>query len=169
MSSASRWYVAALQPGREDLAEVNLRRQGFGVWTPRQIKIVRHARRRQERRVAFFPGYTFVSLDLDRQRWRSINGTAGVRSLIMRGERPAHCPPGLVEQLQTLTDAAGLFTSAADMQAGDAVRVTAGPFAELAGVLCRLDGDGRARVLLRIMQGEVAVTLDTRDLVPASA
>lgn len=165
----NRWYVAATQPGREDVAEQNLRRQDFGIWTPRQIRVVHHARRRHEKRVAFFPGYIFVSLDLERHRWRSVNATSGVRSLIMQGERPALCPAGLVEGLQALTDGSGLFNGVAGIAPGDAVRVVNGPFAELVGTLTRLDGAGRARILLRIMHGDVAVTLKLGDLVPATA
>lgn len=168
-SMAIRWYVAATQPGREEVAELNLRMQGFDVWVPRQARVVSHARRRYEKRVAFFPGYAFLSIDPDRDRWRSVNGTFGVRSLIMQDGRPVPCPAGLVEQLQALTDENGLFNGAAGVGPGDAVRVVAGPFAELVGTLTRLDGAGRARILLQIMRTEIAVTLKVADLVPACA
>jgi hypothetical protein len=45
---------------------------------------------------------------LERQRWRSINGMIGVRSLVMQGERPACCPTGLVERMIEMTDTDGL-------------------------------------------------------------
>jgi len=163
---ANFWYVAATQPGKEGAAEVNLQRQGFRSWMPRQIRVVRHARRRVEKSVPFFPGYIFVSMDIECQRWRSVNGTFGVRSLVMEGERPLHCPTGLVEGLQALVDERGVFN--VGIGPGDTVRVVTGPFAELVGTLVRLDSAGRARVLLRLMRGEVAVTLNTGSLVPVS-
>jgi transcription antitermination factor NusG len=163
-----RWYVAALQVGREDLAEWHLRRQGFVTWLPRQLRTVQHARRRIERRVAFFPGYMFISLDLSRERWRPVNGTTGVRSLIMQGDRPLACPFGMVEDLQVLADPDGLLEADAGLSENAQVRILRGPFAEMVGTLVRLDGSGRARVLLAMMQGQVAVSLRKKDLVAAA-
>jgi transcription antitermination factor NusG len=149
------------------VADDHLGRQGFQTWTPQQMRTIRHARRRYEKRVPFFPGYLFISLDVERHRWRSVNSTFGVRSLIMQAERPLACPAGLVEGLQALTDGDGIYSGTAALQPGDAVRIVAGPFVDLAGTLVRIDGSERARVLLRIMHGDVAVTMDVGKLTPA--
>lgn len=162
-----RWYVAAMQPGQEAMGLRHLERQGFHTWLPRQVRTVRHARRRHEKPVPFFPGYMFVLLDVERQRWRSVNGTIGVRSLVMEGDRPRPCPAGLVEGLQAMTDTMGMFNMAASLQPGDPVRLVTGPFAALAGTLVRHDGPARARILLHMMHGEIAVTLGTESLTPA--
>jgi transcription antitermination factor NusG len=161
-----RWYAAASQPGREDIAQLNLRRQGFVSWLPRQRRMVRHARRTIEKNVAFFPGYLFVSLDLATDRWRPINGTVGVRSLIMQGDSPLACPVGLIENMQDASDADGLVNEQAGLVEGGVVRVLVGPFAEMVGTLSRLEGASRARVLLALMQSQVAVQMDVRDLTP---
>ncbi len=157
---AARWYVISTKLGFEHVAEANLSRQGFTTWTPRQVRVVRHARQRLEKRVPFFPGYLFVQLDVDHQRWRCVNGTFGVRSLIMQGGRPSPCPPGLVEELQVLTRGDGIFNAAAGIRPGDAVRVVSGPMAELVGALLCLDGAGRARILLKLLNSDIVVTLD---------
>lgn len=117
------------------------------------------------RRVAFFPGYIFVSFDVEVDRWGSINGTFGVRSLIMQGRRPVPCPVGLVEQLIALTDAEGLLDFSSALRAGSAVRILSGPFTEIVGTLENLDSANRARVLLKIMGGEISVSMDVRDLI----
>lgn len=164
-----RWYVASSHIGREDLALSNLRRQGFVSWLPRQRRMVRHARKTVEKSVAFFPGYIFVSLDLATERWHSINGTVGVRSLIMQGGRPIACPAGLIENLQLASDAAGLVNEQSRLAEGGPVRVLVGPFAEMVGTLTRLEGSSRARVLLDLMQSQVVVQMDSRDLEPAGS
>ena len=52
-----------------------------------------------------FPRYLFVVLDLDRDRWRSVNGTFGVARLVMMaGDRPQPAPHGVVEALVALAD-----------------------------------------------------------------
>ncbi|MCX5576716.1 transcription antiterminator NusG [Kaistia terrae] len=162
--SGRRWYVAASQPGREDVALLNLGRQGFVSWLPRQRRMVRHARKAFEKSVAFFPGYIFVSLDLAADRWHPINSTIGVRSLIMQGGRPMACPSGLIEGMQILADSSGVMNEQQMLAEGSQVRVLVGPFAEMIGTLTRAEGAGRVRVLLDLMQTQVAIQMDARDL-----
>lgn len=163
----SRWYVAAVQPGREDAAESHLARQGFVSFAPRRLKTVKHARRLTERKVPLFAGYVFVSLDLDIHRWRAVNGTFGVRSLVTAGERPSPVPRGLVESFIDLTNRSGIMNPTADLAPGQRVQVLTGPFADFIGTIERLDGKDRVRVLLGMLNGENPVTLDRRMLWPA--
>ena len=37
---------------------------------------------------AFFPGYLFVHLDLEKDRWQKINSTIGVNKIISFGSYP---------------------------------------------------------------------------------
>lgn len=166
---AKRWYVAATRAGRENVAEVHLARQGFVVWSPRQKRTVRHARRRVEKLTPFFPGYLFVLLDTERQRWRSVNGTYGVRSLIMEGERPLPCPPGLVEGLQAAADSNGVMVGVAVIAPGQTVRVVSGPMTDLVGTLLSVDDRGRSRVLMSLLSSNVVVTVNAGALTPAAA
>ncbi|RWO61387.1 MAG: transcription antiterminator NusG [Mesorhizobium sp.] len=163
--AAARWYAASVFPGKEDVAERHLRIQGFRPFIPRCERTIRHARRVETRPAAYFPGYMFIALDVALQRWRSVNGTFGVRSLIMQGERPLPVPSGLVERFIALTDKDGLLDFSGGLTAGASVRILSGPFAEMIGRLDRLDPAGRARVLVAIMNGEIPVDLDSRELV----
>lgn len=79
------------------------------------------------------------------------------------------CPDGLVDSLKAATDDDGIFNGVIGVRPGDAVCLVSGPLVEMAGTLVRLDGAGRAQVLLQIMHGEVAVTLDSGNLTPASS
>lgn len=162
---ATRWYAATVYPGKEHVAERHLRIQGFEPFVPRCEKTVRHARRLETRSAAYFPGYMFIALDLGLQRWRSVNGTFGVRSLVTQGDRPLPVPSGLVERFIALTGEDGLLDFSAGLAAGASVRILSGPLADTIGRLDRLDPAGRARVLVAIMNGEIPVDLDARDLV----
>ncbi|MER9546235.1 transcription antiterminator NusG [Mesorhizobium sp. M0437] len=162
---ATRWYAASVFPGKEHVAERHLRIQGFEPFVPRCEKTVRHARRLETRSAAYFPGYMFIALDLGLQRWRSVNGTFGVRSLVTQGDRPLPVPSGLVERFIASTGEDGLLDFSGGLAAGASVRILSGPLAETIGRLDRLDPAGRARVLVAIMNGEIPVDLDARDLV----
>ena len=114
---------------------------------------------------AYFPGYIFTSLDLERDRWRSVNGTYGIRSLLPNGENPAPAPAGFVEMLIAATDGDGLVDLSASLARGARVKPVAGPFSNCMGLLERIDGRGRVQVLLRIMNGIIPVRMNRADLV----
>lgn len=162
------WYVVAAQPGRESLAQTHLARQEFITFVPRRTRTVRHARRVRDIAAPLFPGYLFVMLDPAAVRWRSINGTIGVRYLIAAGDNPLPLPHGFVEELQRLSDEKGVVSFAPSLKIGERVAVMAGPFAGHVGRLARLDDKGRVRVLLDLLSTTVPVETRVTNLLPAA-
>jgi transcriptional antiterminator RfaH len=167
LHSGERWYVVRALAKREQGAEAQLAGQGFRVFLPKVSRNVRHARKTKAVHAPAFPGYLFVALDLRRDRWRSINGTFGVMSLIMAEERPVPVPRGVVETIIDYVDESGICRFDRDLMEGQAIRVTSGPLAEAVGELVRLDKSGRVRVLLEIMGGRVLATIERSSLVAA--
>jgi len=165
VSTERRWYVVHTQPHRESCAQSHLADQGFAVFLPRFVKNVRHARQVRTVVAPLFPRYLFVALYPDRQRWRSINGTHGVTSILTQDDRPCPVPAGVVEALAERCDA-GQIMRAPDLRPGQAVRIVAGPFAEQLGAIERLAGAERVRVLLGLMGCSVAVKLDRSAIMP---
>ena len=164
-----RWFAVHSLPHREAGAQQQLENQGFRTFLPRCLKARRHARKVENVLAPFFPRYLFVVLDLDRDRWRSVNGTFGVARLVMMaGDRPQPAPHGVVEALIALADGRDIlrFDGGGRLAVGQNVRILAGPFAERIGLLQRLNDNGRARLLLDIMGGRIAVTLPSAALVP---
>jgi transcriptional antiterminator RfaH len=168
LSPGERWYLAHTLPNKEATVVMRLAAQGFRNFLPRRVKTVRHARRMREVNAPVFPRYIFVALDLDRDPWRSVNGTIGVSSLFMAQDRPLAVPAGVVETLIMSADRAGRLRFAQDFRKGQKVRLVNGPFAEALGVLDRLDNKGRIEVLLDIMGKGVRVTLREDWVEPAA-
>jgi transcriptional antiterminator RfaH len=162
-----RWYVARTLPQRELYAARQLTNQGFRSFVPRYWKNRRHARKVETISAPLFPRYIFVVVDRTRDRWRSINGTLGVERLLMYGGEPQAVPVGVVENLVAAADVEGNVRFNFHLKEGQAVKVTAGPFADLVGQLERLDDNGRVRVLLEILGGKVRVVLPQDLLAPA--
>jgi transcription elongation factor/antiterminator RfaH len=154
-----RWYAAQTLYQRESGAELQLEAQGFASFLPQITRTVRHARQLRTVRTPLFPSYVFVRLDLERDRWRSVNGTYGVARLVMADGRPVPVPKGVVESLLDLRDATGVVRLDHDLSVGQTVEVIAGPFAKALGSLVRLEGPERVKVLLDIMGGQVPVTV----------
>ena len=162
-----RWFAVRTQPNREHRAKHNLEQQQFRTFLPLIEKSVRHARKVRQVRTGLFPGYLFVELDLSRDRWRCINSTYGVSSLVMAGERPAIVPAGVVELIIEMSEPSGLVDFTADLRPGMSVQMVAGPLTGLIGRLNRCDARGRVEVLLEVMGQEIRVTSDARVLMPA--
>lgn len=164
-SVSRQWYVVATLPNRENLATEQLNKQGFKTYFPRRLKTVRHARKSFNRIVSYFPGYIFISLDLNTDRWRSVNGTIGVRSLLMGSEYPLTVPCGVVENFLDMTDEAGFLKPLESLRPGDDVRVLNGPMADMIGKIDRLDGKHRARVLLDMLNGRVPLVVPVANVI----
>lgn len=168
LEPGERWFAARALPHRENAAQFNLNAQGFRTFVPRVRRTIRHARQLRNVQGPLFPSYIFVVLDLSRDRWRAVNGTTGIASLIMGGERPTPAPHGVVETLMTAMDASGIVRLDRDLGVGQIVRILSGPFARALGRLESLDDKGRVRVLLEIMGGQVAVRLNRSALEPVA-
>ncbi len=163
-----RWYVVHTQPHGEARAAGHLERQGFRTFYPCTRKVVRHARKQSASLAPLFPNYLFVELDLERDQWRSVNGTRGVVRLIANGDEPAAVPQGVVEALQKRMDSNGAVDWTLSFKVGDRVRIAEGPFASLLGTLDHLDASGRVRVLLELLGRSVCVALRGEALLPAA-
>jgi transcriptional antiterminator RfaH len=159
--------VANTQPHLEGRALTHLPFQGFSAFLPRRLKTTKHARQYRTVAAPLFPGYLFVELDLNRDRWRAINGTAGIRFLVMAGDMPAAVPQGVVEGLMAMQDRFGVVSFASNLTIGQRVRLMAGPLAEMIGRLHRLDDAVRVEVLLELLGSQVRVRARAEVLAPA--
>lgn len=165
--SERRWFLVHTQPRGEARARLHLSVQGFEIFLPQIDKTVRHARQLRTVRASLFPRYLFVLLDLDVDRWLAIQSTPGVSFLYTCEGRPVPVPMGVVESLRARADEANLSLFGPKLIEGDRVRISRGPFADLIGTLSRLDENGRVRVLLAMMGGDVSVSVSRASLLPA--
>jgi len=168
LGPGERWFVARVLVHQENRAQFNLHRLGFRSFLPRVRRTIRHARRLQETLRPLFPGYIFIIIDLSKHRWRSVNGTFGVASLIMGAEHPRPVPAGVVEGLIASCEGGATIYLEDSLEVGQKVRILSGPFAETLCRLAHLDDRGRVRVLLEIMGMEVAAQLDRSAIAPAA-
>ena len=162
-----RWFLVNSQPKSERKARWHLGAQGFRTFLPQFQKTTRHARKLATATVPLFPGYLFVVLDLNRDRWLSIRSTVGVSRLFTQDGRPVPVPFGIVESLIAHSD--GNLTRLDDgLVSGQSVRIVSGPFSDFVGTLARLDSTGRVQVLLQMMGSSVPVILHRSALAPAA-
>lgn len=167
-TNSARWYAVKCQPNREAVAARHLANQGITTFLPRSQKVRRHARKVDVVLAPFFPTYLFVRLDLTRDRWRNVNGTVGVSSIVMQGDAPAPLPHGVIETLQGRCDGDGVFDALRGIQPGESVRILSGVLTDFVGRLESLDAEGRVKVLLNILGKPTSIVLPLASVVPES-
>ena len=163
------WFVVQTQPQAESKAARHLINQGFMAYLPFYRRRVRHARRNEILARPLFPGYLFVQLDPDQQRWRSINGTIGVRCILAEGGRPRSIPDRVVDEIVARQDETGAvkLTSPA-FAPGQAVRLLAGPLTEVTALFEEARDDNRVILLLSLLGRKVRALASVDEVIAAA-
>jgi len=156
-----RWYVVYTHANGETLAQQNLERQGFRTYVPMYSRKRRHARKTSKVRWPLFPRYLFVSMDVERARWRAIQSTIGVARLVCFGTCPAPMPEGVVEAIVGREGDEGLIDvdSVRALTPGDKVQILSGALMDRIGLLFKLEDSDRVVVLLELLGRSVKIRL----------
>ena len=168
LAGNEKWFLVRSRPKAETKAQWHLGAQGFRTFLPQFQKTTRHARKLRTAKAPLFPGYLFVALDLERDRWLSVRSTVGVTDLYgNRDGIPVAVPHGIVETLINQCDS-DLVRLDDGLVEGQSVRILSGPFADFVGNLKKLNDAGRVQVLLQMMGSVVPVVLHRSALAPAA-
>lgn len=160
---ALRDYVVQTGPSQEALAFKNLTSQKFDVYYP-TIVVERMWRwKLHQVEEPLFHTYIFVRFDIERDRWRSINGTRGVKGLMSldpNPEKPTPMPEGGLDAIRERYRL-GEFRPPPPpdpIVVGELVRLKDGPFAGYEG-FCKESTERRIEVLLSIFGRKTKVSL----------
>lgn len=149
-----RWYLIYTKPAREQVAELNLLRQGYEVYHPRLVRPARLHGRWVEQVISLFPRYLFVRLDAGIQSMGPLRSTLGVANIVRFGRDYSVVADAIVENLRMRADSeTGLhrLCGQASFEPGSKVRIVAGLFEGLEAVFCRESGDERVVLLLEVL------------------
>lgn len=163
-SPDSSWFLAQVKPNSLNIADKNLKRQGFTTFLPLDEQTVKRNGKFVTTLRPLFPGYIFVAFDLARGFWRAVNSTYGITRLVSFGKEPKAVPPGLVSQLMLRCDAEGKLLPPTRLKPGDQVTLTSGPFGNFVAEVEKLAPDQRVWVLMDIMGGQKRVAVGADQL-----
>jgi transcriptional antiterminator RfaH len=155
------WAVAQLQPNRTVLALQMLAQEGFTVYAPklRERRTIRG--RREDSEVALFPGYAFVTIEL---QWHAARWCPGVVRLVMDGLHPAKVSDAVIEEIRSRERNGAVELPRRALRHGDRVKILAGPFRGHLAIYAGMSGPERVTVLLQILGGQQRATLAQRDV-----
>jgi len=159
-----RWYVLHTYSGYEDAVAHNLRQRIesldmgdkiFNVLVPKEKKI--KIKGGEEK---IYPGYVLVEMIVDDESWYVVRNTPRVTGFIGAGTVPI---PISDEEIKNIQKRMGVEqpTYKIDVEVGDVVRITDGPFKDFDGKISEVDKErGKVKVLVNMFGRETPVELD---------
>jgi len=156
-----QWYAVRSKPRKEDVVWRQLRVEGFEVFYPR-IR-VNPVNPRSRKIKPYFPGYMFVSIDLDQTGVSRFQWMPHTLGLVSFGGEPAYVPENLIFELrkrvQEISEAGGeLFDG---LKPGDKIMISSGPLQGYEAIFdLRLPGSERVRVLLELLSNKRRVPIE---------
>jgi transcriptional antiterminator RfaH len=151
------WCCAQIEQSRDRLAWHCLTLASYKIYQP----LLREPRRSHGRKIIatppLFPGYLFVWVV---RGWWDARWAAGVRGLLMDGERPAVVPDAVISEIRSRERNGFVeLVKPRGLRPGTRVRVISGPLSERIGMLAVLRPHERVVVLLNLLGGEQRVEL----------
>jgi transcription elongation factor/antiterminator RfaH len=160
--NSRNWYVVSSKTHKEHQAQFHLGRKGIESFFPRlhlpgSIEGTR-------RIVPLFPNYLFVYLNLATD-FDYVTWSPGVKRFVSFSDAPLPLEEGVVRFLKENADSEGILTGRSQLQRGQTVEISAGPFYGLAAIIQDPpDAKGRVRVLLKLMSRHITVKLGVESL-----
>ena len=163
------WYAIHTYAGYEEAVARNLRQRIeslamedkiFSVIVPTEKKIKIKAGKRAEEEEKIYPGYVLVDMIVTDDSWYVVRNTPNVTGFVGTGIYPVPLNKSEVEHLwkRMKTD---VTKHKIDLQMGEAITITDGPFKELEGKVSEIDEErGKVKVLVSMFGRETPVELD---------
>lgn len=169
--SATTWHAVQTQPRAEWTVHRGLAELGYETLHLHFPDTVRHGRRVIAVLKPHFPRYVFVGVG-EGQGLYAVSKMMGVTALVCAGQRPLVVPADVIEELRQRGDATGrmggpVAEKRRRLQAGEVVRLTAGPFEGFFATVA-IDEGVRLRVWLKMFGREAEAVVAPLDVEPAS-
>lgn len=158
------WYAVYTCANHEKTVAAEVNARGVEHFLPLFTSVRRWKDRRVSLELPLFPGYLFVRFAL-RDRMRVVQIPSVVRLVGFNG-LPTALPDSEIEILRSGLSKNLRMEPHPFLTVGRRVRVTAGPFAGLTGVLKRKKSGFRVVVSLQLIQRSVVVDVDAADVCP---
>jgi len=159
------WYLLQAKPRQENLAKLNLERQGYTVYLP--LAPVRRKKRGKQsiESAPMFPLYLFIYLQEGTDDWGPIRSTIGIARLVRFGQIPARIPDKLISLLKDREDENGLQRlPIKSVEPGDKVRINTGPFEGYEAIVQATSSRSRIVLLMKIIESYIKVEIDQDSL-----
>lgn len=153
-----RWYAVATRSRFEKKLDLELRRRGVECFLPLIEEIHLWSDRRKKVQEPLFRGYLFVRIDI-RERFQVLQTDGAVR-IVSIGAKPAPIPDEQINWVRILARHPDAIRRTEYIAIGDTVRIIAGPFRGVEGIVTRNGDTVRVAVALGSIAQAVSVDVD---------
>lgn len=168
-SPKAHWYVVHAYSGHESKVAATLKQRIdsqkledkiFDILVPTQEKIEIKEGKKNKVKEKIFPGYLLIRMILDDHTWLAVRTTPGITSFVGTANKPTPIGEEEVTTIKKfMSMEAPKFKTA--FSAGEAVKITEGPFADFLGSISEIDEEkGKLKVMVSIFGRETPVELD---------
>lgn len=172
------WYIVQTYVGFEDavrktleqkIANLNLQEKILEIFIPTKTVVKTNSKGdKKEKEEKVYPGYIYVHAVLDKEVGYLVQNTQYISKIAGTGDYAVPLEEGYVDRLkeQLFKDSQTIESvSNIDYSIGDLVKVIDGPFKDMQGKVCGVDGqNNRIDVLLSIFDRETRVELDVLEV-----
>ncbi|MDD3399691.1 MAG: transcription termination/antitermination protein NusG [Candidatus Paceibacterota bacterium] len=170
IEQTKNWYVIHTYSGYEESVAKNLKQRIeslgmedkiFNVIVPKEKKIKIKDGKRKVVEEKIYPGYVLVEMIVTDDSWYVVRNTPNVTGFVGAGTTPV---PVSLEEITTLKKKMGVETPQykIDVEIGDAVKITDGPFKDFDGKVAEIDQErGKVKVLVNMFGRDTPVELDS--------
>jgi transcription termination/antitermination protein NusG len=177
-ASRLKWYVVHTYSGHEQKAKRHLEsaietsgmQDKFGrVIVPTELVTEMRQGKKSTSTRKFLPSYILVEMDLDNESRHLVVNTPGITNFVGAGGKPQPLGPEEVEHIIGHMEKGPVMKSdEMPYSAGDAVKVTDGPFADFSGVVSEVIPERKkVKVMVSIFGRPTPVELDYLQVQPA--
>jgi transcription termination/antitermination protein NusG len=167
--AGARWHAVWTRSNCEQLVHDHLLAKGFRPFLPTLDAWIRRHGHRYRGHVPMFPGYVFFRDVMDKSHYLAVSRVPGlVRVLGERWDRLAVVPDREIEAIQRVVLTRLPVAPHPYLRGGQRVRITAGPFVDIEGMLLRTKPNrGLIVVSIDMLQRSIAVEVDCTLVEPA--
>lgn len=162
------WYALHTKAYAEQTTARELHKHGIETYVPQiSAKVGKSA----EKRVAFFPGYLFMNVDLNATNASNWRWASGVRHIVSYGETPVVIPEEIILHIRRglhEREAATAAQQGLKFRKGDQVRIGDGPFGDMLAIFeGHVSASERVTVLMEFLGqlSRIRVDIDSLELV----
>jgi transcription antitermination factor NusG len=158
-NSKNSWYVIYVRSRHEKNVYSALLNKGIITSLPMKTVIRKWSDRKKKVQLPLFRGYVFVNINLKIDNLNVLQ-TPGVVKFIGIRQEPSRIPDDQIHWLHMMAAESTSVRNEKEFSAGQRVRVVAGPFKGIEGVVKRVGGRSRLVVLIESIMQAVSVEID---------
>ena len=146
-----KWYILQFKPNAHSQAVKNLNQQNFKTFLPLHDTSSKNSSRFRSAIRPLFPGYMFISFDVEETGWEKINTTYGVSRLVTFNSKLPSVPSIIIDSLIMRCDFLGKLSPAKEFKKGNKVKLVKGPFINFIATIESYETDKRIWILIEFM------------------